>query len=999
MACFIKNSVLKKFTNSLLLVTAFLVIAGCVTQKKKEDVGPLKKGYHNMTAHYNGYYNATVLLAEAKTDLENQVQDNYRKILPVYKYVAAENPKAVAEKMDKAAAKVSVVVNMHRVSRWTDDCYLVLGQSQYLKQDYESAEESLEFMTAEFNPKEVAKRDSKSKVSKKRKKAVMQGKVKNDGSDGEPTVELSKKEKQKLADKKRKEREKERKRKMKEAKKNKKKGKKPAPKKKGDEPTNKTTKKEEKIEEEEPDEPAIPAPGSITLGNLAPEVVQSAPESYFMKHRPAYQEGVLWLARTYIERQNYTNAERLLNDLERSPGTFPDVRREVAIAKAHFFLKQKKYDQAVEPLNAAIGLVEDNLMKARLAFILGQIHQQAKRTDEAYSAYALVLKSKPPYEMDFAARLNSSLSNPSKQGAVSQLERMLKDEKNKEFQDQIYFALAAIALENGDKKEGIKNLELSLSKSSANISQKAESYLLLGDLYFEEESYVKAKTYYDSTLMVMTNADERHRRVSSLSTNLQEIVGNLLTIQMQDSLIAVSNMTEDEKMALATSIKKKQDEERINAAKLKAAQGQNGPNSANLPKGAPAPQSREPLKFWAYNEKDKREGKREFEKKWGSRTLQDNWRRSDQTSIADAGTDIQSANEVTQLTEEEMKALLKDVPDSPEKMAAANRQIESSLFNLGVLYRDRLENYKKSVESLEMLLARYPETQYKLDALYYLYLSYKDMGDASNAQRYFDIIVNGYPTSNYARMLKDPSFAASIRAKEDKLTVYYDETLEHFEQRKFQEAYDRIGKVGEMFGGQNTLMPRFALLGAMCIGNLQGKEPYVEALKEVVAKYPNDPESTRAKEILRLLGENLGTGPGQQRDLPPGGTPTGDYKVTDDQLHYVIIVFKGDVVMNDAKIIVSDYNEKYHKTQKLRMNNIYIGEGEGKTPVIAIRRYNDKKEAMEYLDVVQKNSKDYLDPEKFKFELLPISQDNYKELLKTKNIDEYRMFFEANYKK
>jgi tetratricopeptide (TPR) repeat protein len=995
---FIKNFVLKKFTTSLLLVTAFLVISGCVTQKKKGDVGPIKKGYHNMTAHYNGYYNATVLLAEAKTDLESQVRDNYRKILPVYKYVAAENPKSVADKMDKAAAKVSVVVNMHRVSRWTDDCYLVLGQSQYLKQDYEAAEESLEFMASEFNPKEVAKRESKSGANKKRKKEVMKGKVKNDGSDGEEKVELSAKEKKKLADNKRKEREKERKRKMKETKKNKKKGKKPTPKKPGEK--KETSKKEDLKEEEVVEEPGLPAPGSITLGNLEPEVVQTNPENYFMKHRPAYQEGVLWLARTYIERQNYTNAERLLNDLERSPGTFEDVRREAAIAKAHFFLKQKKYDQAVEPLKTAIGLLEDNEMKARLAFILGQIHQQAKRSEEAYAAYAMVLKTKPSYEMDFAARLNSSLSNPSKQEAVTQLERMLKDEKNKEFQDQIYFALANIALENGDKKEGIKNLELSLAKSSANISQKAESYLLLADLYFEEESYVKAKIYFDSTLMVMTNADERHRRVSSLSTNLQEIVGNIMTIQMQDSLIAVGNMTEEEKMALASSIKKKKDEDRINAAKQKAAAQQGNAQAQNLPKGAPTPVgAANTSKFWAYNDKDKKDGKRDFERKWGSRTLQDNWRRSDQTSVADAGTEIQSAAEVTQLTPEEVKELLKDVPDTPEKIGAANRQIESAMFNLGVLYRDRLENYKKSVESLEKLLTRYPETQYKLDALYYLYLSYKDMGDASNAQRYFDLIVNGYPTSNYARMLKDPSFAASIKAKEDKITLYYDETLQHFEQRKFQEAYDRIGKVGEMFGGQNNLMPRFALLGAMCIGNLQGKEAYVAALKEVVAKYPEDPESTRAKEILRLLGENLGTGPGQQRDLPPGEGQVGEYKVTDDQLHYVIVVFKGEVVMNDAKIIISDYNEKYHKTQKLRMNNIYIGEGESKMPVIAIRRYNDKKEAMEYLDVVSKNSKDYLDPAKYKFELLPISQDNYKELLKSKNMDDYRAFFEKNYLK
>ena len=226
----------------MLLVTVFLAVSGCVTQKKKGDIGPLGKGYHNMTAHYNGYYNATVLVAEGKVELENQYKENYRKVLPVYKYLATDNPKAVAESMDKAAEKVSLVVNMHRVSRWTDDCYLVLGQSQYLKQDFESAEETLEFMTAEFNPKEVAKREAKSKNSKKHKKAVKKGTASNNGGDGEEKVELSKKEKQKLADQKRKEREKERKRKMKEAKKRKK-GKKSAPKKPGDETARKETKK------------------------------------------------------------------------------------------------------------------------------------------------------------------------------------------------------------------------------------------------------------------------------------------------------------------------------------------------------------------------------------------------------------------------------------------------------------------------------------------------------------------------------------------------------------------------------------------------------------------------------------------------------------------------------------------------------------------------------------------------------------------------------------
>ncbi|MCU0348796.1 MAG: tetratricopeptide repeat protein, partial [Saprospiraceae bacterium] len=724
---------MRKLTTSFLLIAAFIVISGCVTQKSKNDVGRLKKGYHNMTAHYNGYYNATVLLLEAKTELETQHQENYRKILPIYKYSAAENPKAVADKMDKAAEKVSLVVNMHRISHWTDDCYLVLGQSQFMKQDFESAEESLEFMTAEFNPKEVAKREAKANKGKQRKKAVKKGKVPNTGEDGEEKVELSKKEKQKLIDKKRKEREKERKRKMKEAKK-KKKGKKSSPSKKPSEETpNKKPKKApapvEELKVEATEEDALPAPGSITLGNLEPEVVQSNPESYFMKHRPAYQEGLLWLARTYIERDNFTNAERILNELERSPATFADVRREASVAKAHMYLSQKKYDLAVEPLNAAIEQVKEDGMKARLAFILGQIHQQANRDEAAFAAYSMVLKAKPSYEMEFAARLNLALSNSSQQEAIAQLGRMLKDEKNKEFQDQLYFALASIALESGDKKEGIKNLELSLSKSTANISQKAESYLLLADLYFEEESYVKAKLYLDSTLMVMTPTDERHRRVSNLASNLTEISANLLTIQLQDSLLTISNMTDEERLALATAMKKKKDEERIKMLKEKAAAGQNNANAPNAPKGTLGSASNT-SKFWAYNDRDKKDGKRDFEKKWDSRTLQDNWRRSDQSSVADESSEIQAASESAQLNEDEIKELLKDVPDTPEKVGAANRKIEAAYFDLGKLYRDRLENYKKSVAALEVLLNRYPETQYKLDAMYYLYLSYKDLGEA-----------------------------------------------------------------------------------------------------------------------------------------------------------------------------------------------------------------------------------------------------------------------------
>ncbi len=998
-------AVLRKINTSVIFIVALLVVSGCVTQKSKEDIGVIGKAYQNTTARYNGYYNAGLLLDESTLELEKQHQDNYSHLLPIYKYVEADNPKAVAEDLDKAMEKVSIVVNLHRISQWTDDCYLLLGKAQFLKQEYESAEETFEFMTAEFHPNAVAEREAKAKARKNRKKAVKKGKsprTSSSGSNsgGDDKVKLTKKERERLAKQKKKQRDKARKQHNKEVKKARKKGTKAPPRNKPVS-TQPKPKNEEIIAagESQPENTnTLPAPGSIRLGDLQPRVPEGDPEKYIIKHRPSYQEGILWLAKTYIERENWTNAERLLKQLETNGSTYPDVRLEAAKAKAHFYIRQKKFTQAVAPLETAISMSKDHYMKARLSFILGQIHTEAHRNQEAYAAFEQVLKNQPDYEMEFSARMKLATAGVnSEEESIKQLERMLKEEKNKEFQDQIYFALAEIALAKGDKKEGIKNLELSLRNSSRNMSQKAEAYLLLADLYFEDQLFVKAKLYYDSTLLVMPITDERYGRANRTASNLEDIAKNLQIITLQDSLLRISSMTSDERREVALKIKKDRDAKKLAELKAKAAKqsetrrGSSGPGFGNNVGGNKS-------NFWAYDDRDVKQGIREFRRKWGTRTLEDDWRRSNRQSISELAEALSSDNEApAALTDEEVDEILKDVPGTDKEINAANKQIEAALIALGALYRDRLQNYPKAIDALNELLNRNPTTQYQLDALYYLYLSYKDLGDAANAKLYYDKIVNGYPETRYAKILKDPNYLKSFMDQEMKLTLYYDETYSAFEGRQFQEAYDRISKVGEKFGSTNKLQPRFALLSAMCIGNIQGKENYIEALKEVIAKYPEEPEAARSKEILRLLGVKVGSGPGQQRDLPTEKGQVGAYKIFDDKLHYVIVVFHDNVSLQNAKIAVADYNSKYHKQQKLRMNNIYLGTGDDKLPIIAIRRFRDKKEAMDYYNTVQKNKQDFLDEEKYSYELLPIAQQNYRELLRSKTVDQYRVFFELNY--
>ncbi|MBK7406914.1 MAG: tetratricopeptide repeat protein [Saprospirales bacterium] len=426
-----------------------LSVAGssCKTTKRKGDLSPLGKFYHNTTAEYNGYFNADVLMVESIFDLELQHQDNYNRILPLYKYREASNPKAVAEKLDRAIEKTSVVVALHRYSNWTDDCYLLIGQAEYLKQDFEAAEETLEYMVSEFKPSTLKATKTKAKVEKKKKPS-------------------SSKKKRKKNSKKRK--------------------KTPSSKK-----SSTSAPKKEEIEL---------GVTKITLGENKVQVEEGKPESYLFRHRPAYQEGLLWLAKTYIERENYFEADRIIYQLTKNPGTFPYIRRDLAVVEAYYYLKQKRLADAIAPLERGIDLTKDQILKARYTYILGQIYQRLDKPEQAVQAFQQVVKLKPGYEMDFSARLNLTKMSWAKSGgsmdsARKDLERMLKDIKNIEYKDQIYYAMAEIDLREGNKEQAIQNLRNSLasSNSSGSSAQKAEAYYTLANLYFESEKFVETK--------------------------------------------------------------------------------------------------------------------------------------------------------------------------------------------------------------------------------------------------------------------------------------------------------------------------------------------------------------------------------------------------------------------------------------------------------------------------------------------------------------------------
>lgn len=941
----------------------------------------MQKLYHNTTSKYNGYFNANVLYEASVLSLNEQHQDNHNKILPVYKYTETDDPKTVAEDMDKAIKKVSVVVSLHRESDWVDDCYLLMGKSQFLKQDYESAEEAFEYMVAEFNPQAIAKK--KARKQKKSKKNV--SRTKKGKKDKKKEIDKKKKSRKKIAKEVAKERE--------AKKKARKKGQKIAegPSAKEKMAAAKKAEEEEAKKEEE--------------AKNKKEVAEA--EKSFLKKRPAYHEGLVWLAMTYVERENFLGAERMFNEIENTSNLPNEVLAMVGPAKAYYFLEQGQNEAAIDPLISAVELAEDRDDKARYSFILAQIYQESARNSEALASFQQAKKYSTEYELEFASELYV-LKNSMRTGSLTadaaerQLEKMLKETKNNDYQDQIYFVLADIAIQGNDNKKAIEYLASSLETSSSNTAQKGESHLLLADLYFEEENYVQSKKNYNAALNFVSKNDERYFDIKKRSEGLVDIAKNIELIILQDSLLNMSRLTDKERRKLAAKMKRQEVSDALAAAKNlspsnndKSARNSNGPIAKTFTAGNVRADLAGKSNFFAYNDKALKRGSREFAKTWPGRVkLENNWRRASASS-GDINDDIADAGIYEEaLTEEEINAYFKGIPSTDKEKQVINNKIETALFELGTLYRDRLNKNKKSIETLEELNTRFPDTKHEVDSWYFMYLAHKDLGNTAKAQEFFDKILEKYPSSVYSRVLKDPNYLAQSQNKEIQVNKYYNETYAQFTSNNYTEVKKMVDAVPGKFGKNNSHQARFALLGAMSLGKVENKDAYIVALKQIITTHPGTPEEKRAKEILRLLGDQSIVDAGL---LDPDKIEAANeiFKVEDDKVHYGIVVFDQKVNLTKVKAGISDYHRKNHRLDQLRISNIYLGSDTNR-PLIIIRKFKNKKGALKYYDGAKRDIENYITI-KNEFNFFVVNQFNYREILRNKSAEEYKTFFAEHY--
>ncbi|MBT8231419.1 MAG: tetratricopeptide repeat protein [Bacteroidia bacterium] len=1020
---------MKKVHNLLYILVAVVLFSACSTTRSKKEVKGFKKFYHNTTAKFNGYFNAEELMKESMASLQEMNVDNYNNILSVYDYVDIDNPQTVKEDMDKAIEKLSTVATIHDVSNYVDDCYMLIGKAQYLKQDYIAAEETFLYFEEVFDPRNPYGKayDSRSKKKSKGRKSKKEIKDERKEKEAERKIKQEEKEKERKAKEDlRKEKEKERKEEAKQRKKDSKKRKKGKSRKKRsdrDKDKSATTAKktEKKVEtkpvELTPEQKALQAKKEAEAKlseeeakrrkkleeekkkkrDKEEEKYKNQGEGAIFKNKTAYTEGLYWLARTYIETRSYTAADFAFKRLENTPGLSQEIENRIPAAKAHLYLRTKELDRALLELESAIELEGNRNKRARYAFIRAQIYEEKDDADQAYEEYRRARKFSTSYELDFNANLNElKLSyrkgKTSQKKALAKLQNYLDDHKNQDYNDQIYFTRAQVKLDGGDLIGAKDDFEQAISSSGGNKNVKLEAYYKLADLLFDGGYYSEAKDNYDNALKLMNKSDARYKQLERLSNSLTDIALHINTVVLQDSLLRLSKLTEMELREMAVEMI---EERRANQPDEPKTNNPNQRKSNIITSNRQLGAGRS--SFFAYNPVALNQGKVEFKRIYGDRILEDNWRRSLRPDAILSPLDIVTEEEedvVEEVSETEIRELLRDVPRNESQLAASNLRIQKALFQLGVLFRERLRNYKKAIEVLDRLVVEYPQYERRDEALFYLYLSYLDVEKGKEALAAKNQLVKDYPDSKFTKLATDPSYAESLKNNEDSIEKYYETTFALFEKGEYDEVMTRISKKDEIYKKNKTYAAKFSLLNAMSLGSVKGKTDYIQALEQLIRSHPKSPEEARAKEILRFL---KGDQDAFNDILFDEATQT--FESEPDKLHYVFIVTYGlnQKAFDKAKLDVLNYNKKFHRFDNLKLSNIYLSE-KNEARIILIRSFDNKEKSMKYYEGVEKNKNLFIQGDNIGYDIFPATQKNYREVIKQRSVSNYRAFFEQSYK-
>ena len=583
----------------------------------------------------------------------------------------------------------------------------------------------------------------------------------------------------------------------------------------------------------------------------------------------------LWIARAYAEMGWIYEAEQVLSKVNQDNLKSANIGL-FASVNADLLLKKHQYKESIPFLELAFSKEKDKSLKQRFGYLLAQLYHISGDDKASFASYSKVIKMNPPYEMDFNARISrAQLDQGNVLSIRKELQSMLKNRSNKDYLDQLYYALGNTYLHHNDTTKAIENFKLSTEKSTRNGIDKAVTLITLGDLYYLKRNYVLAQPCYDKAGKIITNEHDDYVRVTRRGEMLSELVTQYDIVVLQDSLQRLAAMPEKKRIDVVNKIIEKliadEKEAAEKALKEKQIQNQNmgDDNFGGLPPiGGSLGGSTE---WYFYNPEVIRNGETEFIKKWGNRKLEDNWRRTNKSTslfaedtkiqkIAKDSTDTISKSNLV-MDNKKPEFYLRQIPVTAAQIDKSTAMIGDALFSMGQIYKDKIVDIPMAIITFKQFIERFPKDERVADAYFNIYLMQTKEGNEADASKYRAKLISEFPTSKYQKILAQPDYTARLERMYREQDSIYSLTYKAYNQSDFTTVIKHVGYIRQNYP-LSTLMPKFLFLNALSVGKKENPQLFKLALDSLVLNYPQSDVSAMAKDILALLkqGQESKTG-------------------------------------------------------------------------------------------------------------------------------------------
>ena len=747
--------------------------------------------------------------------------------------------------------------------------------------------------------------------------------------------------------------------------------------------------------------------------------------SYILRKFPdgdARHEAQVWLIRSYTELGRFAEASEVIQSVQNANDFPRKLENDLATATAFFYIRQQEYTEAVKFLDIALSKTASRKQKARLQYIEAQLLEELGQGMRAAEAYKKVTRLNPEYRMAFNAKIKAAgvFSNgPDAEKSKKDLRKMLRDKKNIEFRDQIYYALGNIFFREGNREMAVTNYRSSVASSYNNPFQRALSAITLADIYFDIQNYRGAQAYYDSAMIIIDDTYPNYQKLSAQYRSLTNLVENIIVVEREDSLQRIAKMTGPEREALIAQLMSQEQERRHNMQNQtiqgQMDQGYYRSNRYRMGMGAAGGGGGG---WYFYNPQTVAYGKVTFEQRWGQRKLEDNWRRSNKSTVTmdemEPGTATPDSVKVIVRVEDPLQKSFytQDLPLTDSMMMVSHNKIRDALYNTGKLYKSEFSNYQRSSEAFEELMKRYPDNIYQLSAYFDLYDLYELMNNRQRSEYYKNLIISGFPDSKYAQYLVNPNFFVEMEARKDSLNRIYEETFRNYRSGNYRNVITLANTLKKM-QPDSLLVPKIEFMETVAQGTQSDIHSFESLLKDYIGKWPKAEPAPLATEILTLIQDStladyqklvdMGyiNEEIQNEELFLSGRNVEDefggrFSYDDDLLHYFVIAYprSATIDLNRLKFDIANYNIDHYTKIDFDIESEALND---KQNLLTVRSLGNKDDGIIYHRSIIRKAPVFQSLTGVDYVNFAVSSTNYRQILAEKSVADYLRFFVKNY--